>query len=168
MYQSGNFTDVMRQRLAELEAGDQTRALAAIDNVQPLGDEGVVLLALAASRSGHEAVRRKALQKALELGTAGYPALAHAFESLGDADRIFLAEQAIQKPADERLIGLGTIIKKSSTEVRKAVIDLAAKSPKRLLLFAVIAPEMKDDEALAGKMIGQAAQFEGDDGLARL
>ena len=77
--------------VAELEAGDQTRALAAIDNVQPLGDEGVVLLALAASRSGHEAVRRKALQKALELGTAGYPALAHITShpaGIGNVERV--------------------------------------------------------------------------------
>lgn len=44
----------MRKRLTDLESGE-ARRLAAVDAAKSLGDEGAVLLALAAGRAGHEA-----------------------------------------------------------------------------------------------------------------
>ena len=60
--------DAAKQRMSELELGAEDRELAAIDNIESLGDEGVVLLAFAAARSTHESVRRKALAAAVEWG----------------------------------------------------------------------------------------------------
>jgi beta-lactamase regulating signal transducer with metallopeptidase domain len=167
LYEGGNYSDDLRHRLEALQSGDEAKEKGAIEGTKDLGDEGVIALALAAATSSHEAVRRKAIETAVALGADGYPALAHAFEPLPDADRIFLAEKLAAQAGPDYVLGLASMVEKSSAAVQEAVIDLAAKSKDRVLLFAAIGRKLKDDP-MADKMIEKAAAMEGDDGVLLL
>jgi uncharacterized protein YoxC len=168
LYQAGNFSDAMRQQMTALDSGDEAKQLAAIGEAKSLGDEGLILLALAAGQSSHEAVRRKALQSALDLGVDGAPVFAYAFETLPDADRIFLAELLAKDPTPECFVGLAAIVEHSAPPVQEAVIGLVAKCKDRVILFAVIGQAVKNDSAAVAKLIATAAKLEGDDGLVLL
>jgi beta-lactamase regulating signal transducer with metallopeptidase domain len=141
---------------------------AALDGAGKLGDEGAVLLALAAGSSRPTAVRRKALADALRLGDAGRPVLVRVFPELSDADRVFLVEQLAVDMTDERVTALAHIAVVAASEVQDAVIAQAMKSKRRRLLFAAMFAGVSAAPELAQKMIAKAAQLEDEDGVLLL
>ena len=167
-YESGQFSNEMQDRLATLQSGAEAEQLAIVGEAKSRGDEGLVLLGVAAGHSTHQAVRRKALQTALEVGVTAAPVFVYAFEHLPAADQVFLAERLAKYLTPECIIGLGAIVEHAGPEVQDAVIRLAAASHQRLLLFGLIGQGVKANSAMMGKLLAQAAQFPGDDGLAAL
>lgn len=167
-HQSGSFSTEMNRRLTVLESGDEVQQLGVVAEAKSQGDEGLVLLGAAAGHSAHQAVRRKALQTAFEVGVDAAPVFAYAFETLPDADRIFLAEQLVKYSTPECIIGLGALVERAGPDVQDAAIRLAAASQQRLLLFAVIGQSVKDSPATVAKLAEKAAQFQGEDGLVAL
>ena len=167
-HEAGGFSDEMNRQLDVLQAGDETRQLEVVAQAKSRGDEGLVLLGVAAGKSSHQAVRRRALEAALEVGVDAAPVFAYAFETLPDADRIFLAELLAKHMTPECIIGLGAMVERAGPAVQDAVIRLAAASPQRVLLFAVIGKGAKDDPAVVAKLVDKAVQFPGADGLVAL
>lgn len=167
-HQAGDFSDEINRRLATLESGDEAKQLEIIAEAKSRGDEGLVLLGVAAGHSIHQAVRRKALQTALELGVGAAPVFVYAFDTLPDADRVFLAEQLAKYLTPECIIGLGAIVEHAGPGVQDAVIRLAAASKQRVLLFAVMGQSVKEDPAVVAKLVDKAVQFQDEDGLVAL
>ena len=155
-----------QRRLAAIESDDCDQGLAAIRDVDSLGDEGLRLLAVAAKRSAFPAVRRQALSTALRLGAEGYSVLAYASESLPDADRVFLAESLVKDLNPKHVKGVITIAVRSGPEARDAVLRLAAESKQRELLFAEIGQRLKG--TAINRLLERASQFEGNEGLVLL
>jgi outer membrane murein-binding lipoprotein Lpp len=167
-YESGRFSNQTQERLNVLQSGAESEQLAIVAKVGAQGDEGLVLLGVAAGHSNHQAVRRKALQAALHVGVTAAPVFVYAFEYLPAADQIFLAEQLAKYLTPECIIGLGAIVEHASPQVQDAVIRLAAASDQRLLLFGVMGQGVKNNAAIVDKLLAHAARFPGDDGLAAL
>lgn len=161
-----NLSEEMKRRLTAVEGGDEAQELKAIDGAEKLGDEGVILLALAAKESTSRKVRRKALETALAMGVDGFPVFAHALESMSDEDRIFLIDKAAEKLTPERMVGLCAIVEHSGEKVQEAAIKVALESPKRALLVAALAQYL-DDEATV-RLVGKVAELEGEDSLVLL
>ncbi|MCL4207579.1 MAG: M56 family metallopeptidase [Pirellulaceae bacterium] len=168
MYEAGNLSDEMRRCEAALRSGDQARQLDVLAGAKSRGDEGLVLLGMLAGHSNHQTVRRNALQNAFRVGVGAAPVFVYAFETLPDEDRIFLAEQLAKYSTPECIIGLGALVGHAGPEVQQAAIRSAAASRQRLLLFAVIAQNVKDRPAVVSKLVEQAAQVQGEDGLVAL
>jgi beta-lactamase regulating signal transducer with metallopeptidase domain len=168
VYEAGNLSDEMRRCEAALRSGDETRQLDVLAGTKSRADEGLVLLGMLAGHSNHQTVRRNALQHAFRVGVEAAPVFAYAFETLPDDDRIFLAEQLAKHSTPECMIGLAALVEHAGPEVQSAAIRLAAASRQRLLLFAVIAQSAKDRPAVVTKLVEQAAQFQGEDGLVAL
>jgi len=167
-YDSGRLSAETKRQLDVLQGGDESQQLALIAEAKSRGDEGLVLLGAAAGHSSYQAVRRKALQAAFELGVDAAPVFVYAFDTLPDADRIFLAEQLAKYLTPECVIGLGGMVERAGPEVQDAVIGLAAASPQRVLLFAVIGQSVKKEPATVAKLVAKALAFPGDDGLVAL
>ncbi|NLF72594.1 MAG: hypothetical protein GX575_26465 [Candidatus Anammoximicrobium sp.] len=167
-YQSGEFSDEVNRRLEVLQAGEEAQQLAIVAEAKSRGEEGLVLLGVAAAHSSHQAVRRKALQAAFEVGVDAAPVFAYAFETLPDAERIFLAEQLARYSTPECLIGLGALVERAGLEVQAAAIRLAAASHQRVLALAVISQHVTDNPAAMVKLVEKAAQLQGEDGLLAL
>jgi beta-lactamase regulating signal transducer with metallopeptidase domain len=167
-HESGRFSNETQQRLTVLQSGGEAQQLAIVEEANARDDEGLVLLGVAAGHSIHQAVRRKAMQAALEVGVTAAPVLVYAFEYLPDADQIFLAEQLAKYLTPECIIGLGAIVERAGPQVQDAVIRLAAASDQRLLLFGVMGQGVKNNSAIVDKLLSHAARFPADDGLAAL
>ncbi len=166
LYESGKFSDAAKKQLDALASGDEAKEIEAVAAAKDLGDEGLIVLALAAGKSGHEKVRRKALEAAVGLGAAGYPVLARVYEVLGTADRVFLVNKLGQDPKPEVMYILGRMAKQSEPDVRDAVVKLALASKERLLFLAMVGHEMEGEAVL--KLIAEAGKIEGNDGLLLL
>jgi len=163
-----NLSGETQRRAALFETGLEASQLEAIKGADKLGDEGILLLALAAEESPHQAVRRKALEEAVGLGKKGYPALVHSYESLPEDDRVFLVRALGKNATTEDLIGLLLIVQDDQSEkVRKAAFEAGVASPQGLLFVAALADEADHagDEQVVELIETAAKKIKGEDGL---
>lgn len=160
------FPDDVQRRIQQVQTSVEADQLKAIEGAGELADGGLILLAYAAADSPHPSVRRAALQTAAELGKAGLPVIAHAFNKLPEADRLYLVEQLADVPSMEQLFALLLIADEEEGPVHEAAVKAGTSSDHRLLFTAMLAKH--SDPARMLKLVDVASGFEGDEGLVLL
>ena len=162
-----NLGDEFQDRVALLQSGSETAELKALDGVEKLGDEGVLVLAFAADQSSHKAVRQKALAIALKIGTKAYPVIAHVFEDLSEEDRLFLVGEIAKTDAPQKMLVLASLSEDPSKKVRKAALDAGCKLKDKLAFVALYAKNGEQDP-MVEELLEVSAKFKGDEGVMLL
>ncbi len=148
------------KRRAELaKSGEEEKQLEALKGAEGLGNEGLLLLAFTAKDSPHEKVRRMAIDLAVELGENGFPAIAHAYESLPGKDRVYLVEQLGKRKTDN-LLPLLAIGREADPELRKALAKVAVRMDEGLVIVGLLAKDA--DDQFVAEMIDMAAEVKGE------
>jgi beta-lactamase regulating signal transducer with metallopeptidase domain len=165
--QLDSISNEAQRRIALFQMGGEDGELEAVKGLEKLGDEGIILLSLAAENASYKSVRRKVLETALKLDRKGYPILVSSYESLPEEDRVFLAEGLGKGATEDDLIALVLLAREDeSAKVRKAALESGLSSAQKLLFAAAMAVDASDE--LICEMVEIAAKIKGEDGLLLL
>lgn len=140
------WSETARRKFESLKSTEEATQLAALDGVDKLGDEGIVLCAYAILTVDREEVRRKAMTTLCALGEPGLPVLAKGFESLAAADRIHAAKELAKHKDKYELALFARMARDESPEIRAAAFEagLAKGEP---LVFLALAGDGNEDRA---------------------
>lgn len=163
----GSLSGAFHDRVVLLQSGSESSALEALDGVEKMGDEGVLVLAFAVDRSTYKAVRQKALSTALKIGKKAYPVIAHVFKNLSEEDRLFLVSEVAKTELPEKLLALASMSNDPSDKVRKAALDAGCKLEDRVGFVALYVKNSKDDPAVK-ELVRAVEKFKGDEGVMLL
>lgn len=135
-----------RARLESLKSGDEARQLQALDGVDKLGDEGLVLCAAALQLVDRESVRRRALSVVCAAGDAGLPVLVRGFPSLAAAERLFTVRELARHKEKVDVLVFARLARDESAEIRSVALE-AGLTKGDPLVFLALAGEKNSDNA---------------------
>jgi beta-lactamase regulating signal transducer with metallopeptidase domain len=155
--------DVNKRIDAIINGGDEASQLKALDGVDKLGKEGILILGAAAKKSAHRKVRQKALTTVGEIGRAAMPAVAFSYLDLDNEDRTHLVEILGPSKFEFKTHLFHKIAKNADAALMKVMLRYVDKADDKRLFLAALSRE--DDAAHNGFLIDYAANLEDDDAI---
>lgn len=162
-------SDDLKQRAQLFHTNEEAKQLEALRDVEKMKsrDEALLACGMAAKDSAHAAVRRRALAAAVSLGDDGFAAMALAYESLGGADRVYLAKELGKRKSPDLVLFFIHMAKDADAELLKTLLDIDQEPQQRLLFLTAIAESQMND-AFYEQLVAIGTKLPGDAGLAIL
>lgn len=153
-------SDEIKRRGEQFKSGGEAEQLRALDGVEKLNDEGLMLLAHAAKEGSTEKVRAAALAAAIKLGEPGLAVVAHAFEALSTNEKVALVENLAKAKQPFNVFLFARVCKSNDEQVRAAALTAGLETEKPLVFFALAADGA---DGVAEAILARSGHVKGDE-----